>query len=298
VKGALSSVLATVAIVAGVGALFAWSPWASEERERERQRTRELQWVRAYSAWTTAIERRLVRGETVAGDACLGSLPKAVGPAPTDRLRIAASAARAACAEVGDPAAWRRSRWSVVRGLFEGHGEAAEAGHEPELSRTVAPIAGRTARAYCWPDRDWTPLAEQYSVVRGDELWLLGHADPARHRIDLAPEVCSPLDPFLRGQYPALLTLDSFELAQALVVLAHEAEHLRVPDASEAVVECYALQRVRGLLRAAGVGRAYEEEIVGLVMDVSYPRLPPEYRTTKCRDGGLLDLHPGSGPWP
>jgi hypothetical protein len=159
-------------------------------------------------------------------------------------------------------------------------------------------IAGEPARAYCWPERDWTPLAEQYRLVRGDEFWLLGHADPGRRRIDLAPEVCGPLDLFLRGELPPLLTLDSFELAQALVVLAHEAEHLRVPDAPEAVVECYALQRVRDLVRRAGADRAYEEEIVGLVVDVSYPRLSPEYRTTKCRNGGPLDLRPASDVWP
>jgi hypothetical protein len=29
-----------------------------------------------------------------------------------------------------------------------------------------------------------------------------------------------------------------------------------------------------------------------------YPRLPQEYRSPECRNGGELDIHPESSVWP
>jgi hypothetical protein len=92
----------------------------------------------------------------------------------------------------------------------------------------------------------------------------------------------------------------SSQTARALVVLAHEAWHLRgVQD--EGTAECYALQsgvdagqrlglsedRARQLMRQqlaenAGRGGAAAEYLV-----------PPE-----CRDGGALDLHPNGAEFP
>jgi hypothetical protein len=83
-----------------------------------------------------------------------------------------------------------------------------------------------------------------------------------------------------------------------LPVLAHEAEHIRQPFASEAVVECYALQRVRGMVRDAGHKARYQAELAGLALVVSYPDLPDDYRTQNCCSGGPYDLHPDSKTWP
>jgi hypothetical protein len=64
----------------------------------------------------------------------------------------------------------------------------------------------------------------------------------------------------------------------ALVTLVHEAEHVRGPYESEAVVDCYAIQGVRELVLAAGRSSSYANEIAG--------------------NGGRLDLHPKSSLWP
>jgi hypothetical protein len=82
------------------------------------------------------------------------------------------------------------------------------------------------------------------------------------------------------------------------VTLAHEAEHLRSPDASEADVECVAIQRVRDLVRAAGRSPSYQELMAGLAWDVGYPDLPEDYRTAACRDGSKLDVRPETSIWP
>lgn len=293
-KGALLSVLAAVLLVSVLAVVFAYSPWGAEQRERRR----ELAWVRDYAAWADGVERRIARGRPPTRSECVASFRESVGAPPGRRLRPARSAALAACDATGGVGEWQRARRSVAGALLDGHGAAARTVATRRLGRLAARIAGTPVRAHCWSRRDWDPLTQQYAVVRGDELWLLGLAHPARGRIDLAPSVCAPLEAFLDGERPVLGTRATFELAEALVVLAHEAEHVRLPDASEAEVECYALQRVRGLLRSAGVRRGYEEEIVGLALDVSHPSLPPEYRTRLCRDGGPYDLRPGSSVWP
>jgi hypothetical protein len=94
------------------------------------------------------------------------------------------------------------------------------------------------------------------------------------------------------------LNEESLGLAYALVVLAHEAEHLRSPDADEAAVECVAIQRVRDLVRDAGRGAAYQELMAGLAWEVGYPDMPPEYRTARCHDGSELDVRPDTDVWP
>lgn len=76
------------------------------------------------------------------------------------------------------------------------------------------------------------------------------------------------------------------------------AEHLRSPQASEAEVECFAVQRVRALVAGAGRNHRYQCEMVALAWEVGYLDRPEKYRTERCGDGGPLDLHPGSSIWP
>ena len=97
------------------------------------------------------------------------------------------------------------------------------------------------------------PLSEQYAIVRGgEETSLKGIADNARNRIDLDPAVCTALRFYLRRMRPNSLSYENFEMADALMVVTHQAEHLKAPTASEAEVECDAVQHVRPLVRAAG----------------------------------------------
>jgi hypothetical protein len=213
-----------------------------------------------------------------------------VGPPPSERFEPVASAARRTC---------RGSSWSSVTStLIEAHRHDARATHERDLSKHAASIAGRRAEVNCWPEASWTPLVDHFQLIVRDEFWLAGLASPASGRIDLAPTVCEPLRMFFRGNYSPILNLQSFELAEAIVVLAHEAEHLRTPAESEAVVECHALQRVRSLVRRAGRRSGYQNEMAGLAWDVGYPQQLADYRTRLCRDGGGLDLHPRSTIWP
>jgi hypothetical protein len=129
------------------------------------------------------------------------------------------------------------------------------------------------------------------------DFWAIGYADRNR-RVHLRGDVCQTLARFYGSDYAPALNFKRAELAEALVVLAHEAEHQHDFSSSEAEVECYAVQHVRGLVRDRGRSRAFAASIAAFAWDVSYLRNDPVYGTARCRDGGPLDLRPRSSFWP
>ncbi len=161
------------------------------------------------------------------------------------------------------------------------------------------PIAGREVDVYCWPAEGWAPFVGQYAALRADEeISLKGIADTTEARIDLEPEVCRALQGYVRRARPIALSLENFAMAEALVVLSHQAEHLRSPSTPEPEVECYAVQHVRPFIRAAGWGAGYQEEMALHAWELGYTQLPPQLRTPQCRNDGQLDRNPSSGAWP
>jgi hypothetical protein len=278
VRNALLTVVIGVSLMAGLIGLFAWSPWVSKEREREQA------WLETMVEWSDRYDGPL-------GRSCQRRLENVVGAAPTKRFEPVAGSVRRWC---------RGSDWSgVTASLIDAHIEGAERTHEADFSKLASSIAGLDARVYCWSEQDWTPLSEDYDLVDPrEEFWLAGLAFVAEDEIQLSSDVCEPLRLFFRGKYTPYLNTQSYQLAEAIVTLAHEAEHLRTPAASEAVVECHALQRARDLVREAGRRRWYQEEIAGLAWEVGYPQQFADYRTKDCRDDGPLDLRPQSHVWP
>jgi hypothetical protein len=295
VKGAVLTVVLTITIMSVAVGVAAWSPWSSEVREHENA------WMLRYAGWYASVGRDLSRGKTVGSGSCRSRFDRRVGPAPSTTLTALAHTAQRACS--GLDSSTTRAEWDiagddVIDSLVSSHSRRAHVIKSRRFSALARSLSGRRARVFCWTERDWTPLAEEWNLFRGDEFWVAGIATPAEHRIDLAPSVCDPLEKFYGERYAPHGSSDSLYLAEALVTLAHEAEHLRQPLASEAIVECYALQRVRGLVRSEGWSPMYQEEMAGLAFSVSYPNLPDEYRIRACRSGGPYDIHPHSKTWP
>src|SRR5262249_44165278 len=142
------------------------------------------------------------------------------------------------------------------------------------------------------------PFEEQGYVLRGTHvIHLAPHVCASldlvvrrdAHRVGLACAVRELRDP-IRACPPALA-----DVALTLVTLAHEAEHVAgVTD--EAATECYARQNVRRLAARLGV-RPGQAAILG--RDAARrARMPAEYQSPQCRDGGSLDLHPKSHVFP
>lgn len=268
--------------------LFAWSPWVEPT---------EVEWLTAYESWSDRTEASLAAGRTVRRAACEATFDDGVGDPPSERLQSTAAAARRGCA-AQSPARWREVQADVVRSLIVAHEELAPPRRRRALSKVASSSVGVRPDVYCWQPTGWASFFEHYAIVRGgEEASLEGIADPAANRIDLGPRVCATLNDYLRRIRPLELSSQNLELAESLIVLTHQAEHLKAPSAAETEVECYALQHVRPLVRAAW-GPALAEEIALHGWEIAYPELPPQFRTKACRDGGPLDRNPRSSAWP
>jgi hypothetical protein len=288
-KGAVFAVLGTIAFVAGMVGLYFWAPW---------EKPTEVEWLVTYEVWSDGIAATIGAGGALRQSLCESNYDEEVGSPPTERLEPVSTAARNGCA-TPSPEGWQAAEAKVVRSLMAAHGLEAPPRSRPDFAEIAETSVGVRAKVYCWSPLAWPQFAEQYGVVRGgEEIWLKGIADPARSRIDLDPGVCAALGRYLRRIRPPALSYQNFELAEALVVLTHEAERLKAPSASEAEIECYAVQHVRPLVAAAGWGPDFQTEIALHAWDLAYTQLPAHFRTPECRDGGLLDRNPHSSAWP
>ena len=280
--------LGTVAVLAGAIGLFAWRPWAEPS---------EVEWLGTYRAWSDQLHASRDAGLVVSRAECESAFADEVGDPPGELLQPLAAAARGACTAT-TPAGWRGSKAAVVRSLMEVHDDLAPPRRRRDLDAIVSSGVGVRPDVYCWQPAGWASFFESYATVRGgEETSLKGIADSERNRIDLDPAVCESLGFYLRHVRPTRLSYENFELADALTVLTHQAEHLKAPTASEAQIECYAVQHVRPLVRARWDAE-YAQMLASQEWQLSYQELPPNFRTPACRDGGPLDRSPGSNAWP
>jgi hypothetical protein len=134
---------------------------------------------------------------------------------------------------------------------------------------------------------------------RGDYVGAVQHADGVAEvggqLAYLTPERCYDLYRLaLEGEVLGSQT------ARALAVLAHEAWHLRgVRD--EGTTECYALQSGVEMGRRLGLSEATARQMMRqqLVENALRRGAAAEYLVpAECRDGGDLDLNPGSSEFP
>jgi hypothetical protein len=278
------------ALIVGIGALvvvaaaFAVATFLTRGGGEHWLTEPELAWVSSYYRWT--------RNPTTCA---------AIPVASTTRTETLEREARAACA---GRASWRRFdrtlRALLVsnRTLAPRSGVVADSHVDRTLGRIASRIAHRTVEARCWSDDDWYHVNLERQAITGQvHFWADGVAQPGIVHLD-GPLVCEPLARFYELHVLPATNSERSRLATALVVLAHESEHNRNFRNSEAKVECYAAQRVRGLVRAAGRRRVFAADIAAYAWDVSYIRGDPVYSTTLCHNGGPLDLHPRSDAWP
>ena len=257
----------------------------------------ESEWLSGYEAWSDGIAASLDGGLMVSRVTCEMTFDDEVGNPPKERLQRLSDTARRGCAALSR-GGWRASEAEVVRALMAAHGDVVPPQPRRDLSEIAATSVGVRSSVYCWRPEAWPPFSEHYAILRGgEEATLKGIADPARSRIDLDPGICAALGRYLRRERPSPATYQNFELAEALEVLTHEAEHLKTPSASEAAVVCYAVQHVRPLVRDAW-GSSFAHEIALHAWELSYLQLPPRLRAAECRNGGQLGRMPRSNAWP
>lgn len=87
------------------------------------------------------------------------------------------------------------------------------------------------------------------------------------------------------------------EEAYSVHVLAHESWHLRGFE-DEATTECLALQTTADVAERLGADELRAAAVARFALEHVYPKMPEDYRSGDCRDGGRLDLRPSLVAWP
>jgi hypothetical protein len=177
----------------------------------------------------------------------------------------------------------------VDRTLPEIAGPSRKSHIEPRLGEAAIALIGFAPEVRCWSTRDW----EEIDTAMGFE-GLYGFADAFTLRLHLAPEVCGPL---AEAMYRGRLVRD-VEMATALVVFVHEAQHFTGGRPSEAAVECRAMQRAGRAAELLFDSEAYGSDLARIYWERVYPYQVEGYVTDDCRDGGPLDLEAGREGWP
>ena len=169
---------------------------------------------------------------------------------------------------------------------WRGLDESERARTEARLSAEAGRIAGHTALVRC--------------DAEGRAVGVVQHADGLAEvggtNAFLTPEICFRLH---------RLAVDGDEgafsqTARAIAVLAHEAWHLR-GERDEGVTNCYAFQSGVELGRRLGLSRGTAARMMRqpLAENAVQARAAPAYLVPPdCRNGGRLDLNPGSGRFP
>ena len=169
---------------------------------------------------------------------------------------------------------------------WDGLNGADKAKTEALLSDEAGRIAGHEAVVHC--------------DARGEAVGIVQHADGIAEvggrNAYLTPDICYRL---YRLKYKSDEGAFS-QTARAIAVLAHEAWHLH-GEIDEGITNCYGFQSGVALGRRLGLSEGTAARMMRqqLADNATYARSAPEYLVPReCRNGGSLDLSPGTDRFP
>ena len=189
--------------------------------------------------------------------------------------------------------AWRSSRrsrsscscWSREEA---GTGSTPRTGRRPRRSSRRRRAGSRATRRVVHCD------------ARGEAVGIVQHADGIAEvggrNAYLTPDICYRLYRLAFKDDEGAFS----QTARAIAVLAHEAWHLR-GETDEGVTNCYAFQSGVALGERLGLSEGTAARMMRqqLADNAAFGRSAPEYLVPgECRDGGRLDLDPGSSRFP
>lgn len=190
---------------------------------------------------------------------------------------------------------------SEGRDLPRVRGRSAKSHVDPLLGRVADALAEdlpTSVEVRCWSTRDWPRVLDELSAYHGapaNPEEVAGFAASDLVRIHLAPHICSALARLAEDRRASRRrpVVDAF----AVTALAHETMHVAWVD-DEAEAQCYAAQLADETAVRLGLRRDEAAALARVGWKVIYPRLPREYRSPECRNGGAFDLRPGDGVFP
>ncbi len=157
---------------------------------------------------------------------------------------------------------------------------------EARWARVASSVVGHPVAVHCPGSLErLTSISSEAGYVR---FGASGRPEP---RTWLSPATCDGLARFARNHQPTL------ESSWAVQTLAHESIHMRgIRD--EAITECYGLQWTAFVAAELGADERHARAAARVAWAAGYDQLPDEYRSPECRDGGGLDIRPGTHEFP
>ena len=214
-------------------------------------------------------------------------------------LVLASAGLAAGCGEGPRPTA-QQDADPTLRRLPEGGAEVTTSRRDPLFAEAAEQITDDRFdfEVRCWTSGDWNQiLAFRGPELAGTEDAVVAAFVAGLSDVQLSPEVCGALTRFAYGPPRLRHGRPSPETALAVVVFTHEIGHT-VIGSNEAATECWAVQRAKGVARVFGATAATAAAVGRVYLHEHYPRLPPDYQSAECYDGGALDLDPESSVWP
>jgi hypothetical protein len=249
----------------------------------------------------------LPRGHGWASDAelawqrSLGTQPCEVTAPPTQRLEPAYRLVHDHCTDRRIAFARRRALVGYQRTLPPGRlvfNKNNDSYTNTDYGRIASLVAHKHVDAHCWSFADWASLNDEVAALyhHGTEFHASGFANIGGGSIELDPYTCTTLALLQARALDNDYRQYALSFAEAVDTLAHEATHTRGID-DEAETECYAIQLVPRTSALLGLP-APTARLFADAMWRNYAHEPKGYGTKRCRNGGPLDLHPGSATWP
>ena len=175
------------------------------------------------------------------------------------------------------------------------HSAAAASPGDPRLSTIASELARRHVTIRC------EGLSGALTGARGESGRTEFVAGKPISVSYLQEGVCQTLHAYaqeLSAGQTCLLPCDHpLEVAWSVNTLAHESYHL-AGVRNEAETQCYALQAIDFVARRLGASPEQARALALFSLDQLPGRMPPEYSSPQCRDGGAYDLRPHDEVWP
>jgi hypothetical protein len=176
------------------------------------------------------------------------------------------------------------------------HGAAAAAkGGDLRLSRIASELARRPVTIHC------EGVSGALTGPRGESGRTEFLGDKPVSASYLQAGICQTLHAYARalsaGETCLLPCEQPLEIAWSLNTLAHESYHL-AGVRHEAETECYALQAIDFVAHRLGASDPQARAMAAFAFEQLPQRMPPQYSSPKCHDGGEYDLRPDDPLWP
>ena len=178
-------------------------------------------------------------------------------------------------------------------------GRSFESRVDPRVALVVSLFSHSRVEVRCWSPEDWQRRTS--ALTRRTGLERLGawraFTTSDRRAIELSPQVCTGLTMLADEHYAIGSGAWADALAWSLAALAHEAQHASGVW-NEARADCYGMQSIPIAARVLGRTAAEGRYLATVYWKHWHVWHGPRYHSRECRNGGRLDLYPGSHVWP